>query len=142
MSLVNRMHILHVYQSPSFSGAEGYALEVAIHQAKTSNVTFLVKAGAPLETRVAQAGIKTARSLAGLELAKFDVVILHSTQELKRHWPLIALAKIKARVGGHKTPKVIVYTHIWISHSKIVFRYGNAEHRREVACDSAIAGSV
>lgn len=115
---MNPLRILHVYQSPSFSGAEGYALEVAAHQAKNSNVTFLVKAGAPFEARVAETGIKTATSLAELDLSQFDVVILHSTQELKRHWPRLAIAKMKAKLSGTQGPKVILYTHIWISHSK------------------------
>ena len=115
---MSRLRILHVYQSPSFSGAEGYALENAVHQSKKSSVTFLVKAGAPLEQRVAEAGVKTATSLEQIDLAQTDIVILHSTQELKHHWPRLAFAKLKAKFTGARAPKVILYTHIWISHSK------------------------
>lgn len=114
------MRVLHVYQSPSFSGAEAYALEVALHQSKNFDVSFVVKKAAPLEARVraASSEIKIETKLADVNLANFDVVILHSTQELKHHWPRLALAKIKAKLGGVRAPRVIVYTHIWISHSK------------------------
>ncbi len=117
---MEKMRVLHVYQSPSFSGAEGYALEVALHQSRKCDVTFLLKKSAPLEARVraASSKIDVATEFSDLNLAKFDVVILHSTQELKHHWPRLALAKIKAKVGSARAPRVIVYTHIWISHSK------------------------
>lgn len=118
------MKLLHVYQSPSFSGAEAYALEVAEHHAAAKNqdgqpshdVTFLVRKGAPLHQRIQS--IKTATSLRDVRISDFDVVVLHSTQELKRHWPALALAKLKAKFAGTKSPKVVLYTHIWISHSK------------------------
>lgn len=62
--------------------------------------------------------MKAITSLRGVDLQGFDAVILHSTQELKHHWPALALAKLKAKLTGTKSPKVILYTHIWISHSK------------------------
>ncbi len=118
------MKLLHVYQSPSFSGAEAYALEVAEHHRKATDqsgqplhdVTFLAKINAPLHQRIKTLNVITA--LHEVDLGEFDAVILHSTQELKHHWPRLALAKIKAKLTGRKPPKVILYTHIWISHSK------------------------
>ena len=124
------MKLLHLYQSPSFSGAEAYALEVAEYHAQTSHheVTFLAKAGSPLQERLhsktkfssseKSSPLKLITSLREVNLADFDAIILHSTQELKYHWPALAFAKLKAKLTGTKSPKVILYTHIWISHSK------------------------
>lgn len=126
-----RLRILHVYQSGSFSGAEAYALEVAFHHAENQHVVFLTQAASPLlhkietrpmgtagSTNINSPDLQVATDIAKLDLSRFDFVILHSTQELKRHWLRLALAKLKARLQGRRSPKVIVYTHIWISHSK------------------------
>ena len=45
--------------------------------------------------------------------SEFDVVILHSTQELKTQ----ALKILVTKMSGART-RFVVYTHIWISHSK------------------------
>lgn len=127
------MKLLHVYQSPSFSGAEAYAVEVAEHHAMAKDeagralneVTFLVKKEAPLHQKIKSLkttisdGIFVSTSFGELDPLNFDAIILHSTQELKRHWPALALSKLKAKISGRKAPKVILYTHIWISHSKV-----------------------
>lgn len=115
---MNMLRILHVYQSRSFSGAEAYALDVATHQAKDHDVTFLAAAGSPLETR-ARSNLAKVETVCGrLDLTSFDVVVLHSTQELKRKWLRLAWAKTRARMKRCRVPKVVLYTHIWISHSK------------------------
>lgn len=119
---MNGRRLLHVYQSPSFSGAEAYALEVATHHAGSQDVTFLALKQSVLGDRVqalAKSGVmKLATSIADLDLTSFDAVVLHSTQELKHLWPHLAWAKLRARFAGKRGPEVFLYSHIWISHSK------------------------
>lgn len=114
--------ILHVYQSGSYSGAEAYALEVANHHALTNDVTFLAKAASPLAQRITEMSshskLRLCTKISNSLFADFDVVILHSTQELKTLWPHLAFAKIRAKFTRESRPKVVLYTHIWISHSK------------------------
>ena len=114
--------ILHVYQSPSYSGAEAYALEVATHHASSNDVTFLALDQSVLGHRVpasAKSGTMTlSTSPSSLDFATFDAIVLHSTQELKHLWPRLAWAKFRARITGKPGPKVFLYSHIWISHSK------------------------
>ena len=115
---MNKMRILHIYQSPSFSGAESYALEVASHHAVTHDVTFLAKVDSPLFARLTTAKINVLTKIQSLDLTRFDFIILHSTQELRHHWLRIAVAKFKAGIHRRQAPVVAVYSHIWISHSK------------------------
>lgn len=105
------MKILHVYSSPSYSGAEAYALDVANAQSTDSlnTVRFLCRNGSQLAERVP----REIRVTEPPKFADFDIIILHSTQELKSQWFRI----LKAKISGAST-KVIVYSHIWISHSK------------------------
>lgn len=118
--MMGKQRILHVYQSPSFSGAESYAAEVAIHQAKSADVTFLVRDSSPLASHLKpySSMIKVATAMSEIDLSGFEIIILHSTQELKRHWPRLALAKILSKIRDGRIPRVVLYTHIWISHSK------------------------
>ncbi|MDX9731940.1 MAG: glycosyltransferase family 4 protein [Bdellovibrionales bacterium] len=134
-----QLKILHVYQSASFSGAEAYAMEVALHHARIHDVTFLAFKDSSLSERLAHIVSSSRHAQAGNSESQphfkgrldvqtdasqvcfesFDAVILHSTQELKSHWTKIAKAKLKSKLGlTAKAPKIIVYTHIWISHSK------------------------
>ncbi|CAN5440477.1 glycosyltransferase family 4 protein [soil metagenome] len=115
---MKKLRILHAYQSPSFSGAESYALEVASHHAVTNEVTFLAKADSSLFARATAAKLKVATKIQSLDLNSFDIIILHSTQELRQHWFPIAIAKFKAGLHRRQAPVVALYTHIWISHSK------------------------
>lgn len=124
---MNGRRLLHVYQSPSFSGAEAYALEVATHHAANNDVTFLALKttgetksvlGDRVQALAANGKMKFAGSISELDLASFDAVVLHSTQELKRLWPHFAWVKLQAHLFGKRSPKVFLYSHIWISHSK------------------------
>ncbi|MBK7891465.1 MAG: glycosyltransferase family 4 protein [Bdellovibrionales bacterium] len=106
------MRILHVYTSPSFSGAEAYSVDLARLQSQTHDVTYFAKAASPLAQHV-----KSTTSLrlttTPPDFSNFDVIVLHSTQELKSQWIRI----LKSRFATNR-PKIVVYTHIWISHPK------------------------
>jgi glycosyltransferase involved in cell wall biosynthesis len=113
--------ILHVYQSPSYSGAEAYARDVALWHVKNQNeVVFLAKKESPLFAKLSGDKKELKGSSFHVELDErnidfhsFDAIILHSTRELKAHWPRL----LWARRGGKK-PCIVLYSHIWISHSK------------------------
>lgn len=106
------MRILHIYTSPSFSGAEAYSVDLARLQSRTHDVTYLAKAASPLAQHIeSQTSLKLTTTPP--VFSQFDVIVLHSTQELKRQWIQI----LKSRFAK-KRPKIIVYTHIWISHPK------------------------
>ncbi len=106
------MRILHVYTSPSFSGAEAYSVDLARLQSRTHDITYFAKAAAPLAQHIeSQTSLKLTTSPP--DFSQFDVIVLHSTQELKSQWIRI----LKSRFAK-KRPKIIVYTHIWISHPK------------------------
>lgn len=107
-----RLSIVHIYQSPSDSGAEGYAREMAMAQSRMHEVRFVAKAGAPLEKKMRDASIATHTDFKNIDFTKTDVVVMHSTQELRKHWPRLLWAKLRSNL------KVVVYSHIWISHSK------------------------
>jgi glycosyltransferase involved in cell wall biosynthesis len=117
---MKQLRLLHIYQSPSFSGAESYALEIASFHANSHDVTFLAKSDSPLHSRltVSPNKMKIATKIQSLDLGAFDLIVLHSTQELRRHWFRIAIAKFKTELKREKPPVVSLYTHIWISHSK------------------------
>lgn len=117
--------ILHVYQSPSFSGAEAYAKEFAeYHLSSGHDVGFLALGGSPLANRLHEENkphvgkrlCKVFDSPDAVDWSSFDVIVLHSTQELKLlKWHL---AKLRLFTPKSKRPLVMLYSHIWISHSK------------------------
>ncbi len=106
------MRLLHVYTSPSFSGAEAYAVDLARLQSQKHEVTFFAKAKSPLAKQL-QSHPAIKLTTIPPDFSQFDAVILHSTQELKTQWLRILATKLKAQ-----QPKIVVYTHIWISHPK------------------------
>lgn len=129
-----RKRVLHIYQSPSYSGAEAYARDVALWHAKNLHeVVFLAKAESPLfgkllddmATRENQF-LLVESDIKRLDLSSFDAVILHSTRELKNHWPHLLWSRLKlhfrlrfgSKLGGKTAPLTVLYSHIWISHSK------------------------
>jgi glycosyltransferase involved in cell wall biosynthesis len=137
------LRILHVCPRPNFSGLESYALQMAVAQSSLGHsVSIVVLAGSPLEQRAREAQLtvvtvgktsplsatstSTATSNApshapladGLRvvfplLGDVDIVHIHSTQDLDFMMLPLALAQVRA-----KRPRVILQTHIWISHSK------------------------
>ncbi len=118
--------VLHVYQSPSYSGAEAYAREVALsHVEKKLDVVFLAKLNSPLAEKL-KADVAAARhgkfqlatAASDIDFRNFDAVVLHSTQELKAHWPSLLKARLKSRLRPGFSPIFVIYSHIWISHSK------------------------
>lgn len=126
--------ILHVYQSPSYSGAEAYAKEFAeYHFAQGHHVSFLALPNSPLlkklrsESPLGKKQNAILESPEAVDWQSFDAIILHSTQELKllkwRLAKLRVLAKLqelsdKRRPLPPRRPLVVLYSHIWISHSK------------------------
>lgn len=125
------LKILHVCPRPNFSGLESYALQMALAQkALGHSVSMAVLAGSPLEERAHAANLPlvvlkpgstwSMLSQHGLQLSELlrsneapDIVHLHSTQDLDFMMAPLALSRFSAR-----RPRVIVQTHIWISHSK------------------------
>lgn len=113
--------VLHVYQSPSYSGAEAYARDVALwHAKKQHEVVFLTKAASPLDIKLLSdmAALGNQHFLVEsdinrLHFQSFDAIILHSTRELKNHWP-----RLLWKLARRSTPCTVLYSHIWISHSK------------------------
>jgi glycosyltransferase involved in cell wall biosynthesis len=118
--------VLHVYQSPSFSGAEAYAKEVAeYHQRSGHHVSFLVLSKSPLATKIRGDAViqYIVDSPEQVDWRSFDVIVLHSTQELKNlKWRLakVRLFSQRAQQGApaRRRPRIVLYSHIWISHSK------------------------
>jgi hypothetical protein len=116
-----RKRVLHIYQSPSYSGAEAYARDVALWHAKNQiEVVFLVKAESPLFKKLladmASLGSQNflvESEIQQIDLRSFDSIILHSTRELKNHWPHLLW-----KLAGKSSTSVALYSHIWISHSK------------------------
>ena len=116
-----RKRVLHIYQSPSYSGAEAYARDVALWHAKNQfEVVFLAKAESPLFQKL-RSDMDTLGSqhflveseIQQIDLRSFDSIILHSTRELKNHWP-----RLLWKFVGKSSTSVALYSHIWISHSK------------------------
>lgn len=124
--------ILHVCPRPSFSGLEAYALMLAEGQrALGAQVEFVVLKNSPLEERCVQAGIATRTvDSSALGRVKFiaeigaylsakthpDIVHLHSTQDIDLF--LLPLMHTRFCPLRKSRPKVILQTHIWISHTK------------------------
>lgn len=135
MSTQQRKRVLHVYQSPSYSGAEAYARDVALWHAKNPHdVVFLAKAGSPLSNKlhIDMADLKDLDFLVEtdanqLDFQLFDAIVLHSTRELKKLWPRLLWSRIQSwfskgpvtgKLSGKSDPCIVLYSHIWISHSK------------------------
>lgn len=122
--------ILHVCPRPSFSGLEAYALAMAQGQKNLGHrVEFVVLQNSPLAQRCEKEQIPTLSIRAGTSgwmdlirqvsrrLSRTDrpsVIHLHSTQDLD---PLLIPLLISRVAKGSRT-KVVLQTHIWISHSK------------------------
>lgn len=125
---MRKLKILHIYQSPSYSGAEAYALDIAFNQSERHDVTFLAKASSPLLERAEKlkSSMILATEIQAISISDFDIVVLHSTRELRSLWFRLFLAKLKAKLKklfnaklrSPSAPIVLLYTHIWISHSK------------------------
>lgn len=119
--------ILHVYQSPSYSGAEAYAKEFAeYHHRSGHEVSFLARSASPLAQRLQGERLtEIFESPDEVDWRSFDVIILHSTQELKSlKWRLAKLRLFANSEPGPtpgragRRPLIVLYSHIWISHSK------------------------
>lgn len=116
-----RKRVLHIYQSPSYSGAEAYARDVALWHAKNQfEVVFLAKGESPLFQKLhsdmatfEKQHFLVESDIKQLDLPSFDAIVLHSTRELKNHWP-----RMLWKLAGRSTTCVALYSHIWISHSK------------------------
>lgn len=131
MGSADKLRILHVCPRTSFSGLEAYALAMATGQRDLGHdVSFVVLAGSPLADKCRHAKIPTIDLRSGfsgrLEFLQTigtrlrapdspHVVHLHSTQDVD----LMLMPLLATRFRGTKTrPRVILQTHIWISHSK------------------------
>ena len=111
--------VLHICPRPSFSGLEAYALSLALDQKlRGLKVEMMVLESSPLNEKCTDGQLSTLVSskelAAGIAAGKWQVLHLHSTQDVKIIWPILLLAKFR----GIKLPKVILQTHILISHSK------------------------
>ena len=111
--------VLHICPRPSFSGLEAYALSLAIDQKRRGlKVEMMVLAEAPLLEKCREAELSTLISpndlSSGIATGKWQLLHLHSTQDVKVIWPTMLLAKLR----GIQLPKVILQTHILISHTK------------------------
>lgn len=133
---MNSLRILHICPRPSFSGLEAYALSMAQGQkALGHQITMGVLPSSPLEDKCASAGIETfqipanfsGRLKAISSLSRLlassdrpDIVHLHSTQDLD----MMLLPLFTARTRGANPSRsqgrsrIILQTHIWISHTK------------------------
>jgi glycosyltransferase involved in cell wall biosynthesis len=118
----NQLSILHVCPRPSFSGLEAYALSLAIDQKQRGcNVSFYVLPDSPLALQCQAQNFEIIlpdefknRLKVGIQNRNWDIIHLHSTQDLNSILPSMLGAKFKSL----KLPKVILQTHILISHSK------------------------
>ena len=123
----SHLKILHVCPRPNFSGLESYALQMAVAQkALGHSVSMVVRPGSPLEKRAREAGLALmlvtsttsfTRELSTLLVAhqRPDILHLHSTQDLDLAMAPLAYARA---FGPNDRTRVILQTHIWISHSK------------------------
>ena len=125
------LRILHVCPRPSFSGLEAYAYDTGGAQRELGHsVTYVVLRGSPMAHKCAEAGftlIEIQDSFSGRlnfigkissglrsPTTRPDIVHLHSTQDVD----LMLLPLTVSRLAGGLRPKVILQTHIWISHTK------------------------
>jgi glycosyltransferase involved in cell wall biosynthesis len=130
------MEILHFCPSRSFSGLEQYALAMAVDQKNRGyEVGFVVCPGSRLQEECMRNEIPTIVFNPFMRFASFrfwplfheflakmtslKVIHLHSTQELFHVFGGLILYKIKRRrLAGARKPKVILQTHLWVSHRK------------------------
>ncbi len=113
------LSILHVCPRPSFSGLEAYAFSLAADQkARGLNITMMVLPASRLAEKCASSEISTIFSRKelglGIRAKRWQVIHLHSTQDLAVVLPSLIGAKLR----GIALPKVVLQTHILISHSK------------------------
>ncbi len=113
------LSILHICPRPNFSGLEAYALSLAIDQkARGLNIMMMLLERSPLFEKCEKSGIGSLVSkkefAEGILTCKWQIIHLHSTQDVKVAWPILLYAKLR----GATLPKVILQTHILISHSK------------------------
>lgn len=148
----NKMDVLHVCPSRSFSGLEQYAFELASYQKKKGhNVGFVVCPGSPLESECQRLGIQTVDFLydswrgrwffwrritriLGRE-KNLKAIHLHMTDEVANISVPIFWRRL--RKLWNKRPKIIFQAHIWMSRRKKDFYhrllYSNID---EVWCSS------
>ena len=125
-----RLSVLHICPLPAFSGLESYALSMATGQKKLGHdVAFVALSGSPLADKCEDADIpvieiednlpgklKWITGMIRLFTSEHcpDLVHLHGTQFLD---PMI-LPLFLSRLTRKNRVKVVLQTHIWISHSK------------------------
>ncbi len=113
--MTETLSILHVCPRPNFSGLEAYAFSLALDQkARGLNVAMFVLPNSPLYEKCLNAGIQTLTSSISNEVGSRQIFHLHSTQDLSVVLPSL----IKAKFFKKPRPKVILQTHILISHTK------------------------
>jgi glycosyltransferase involved in cell wall biosynthesis len=111
--------ILHVSTGPSYSGAESYALQTALAQKQHGDDAHIFTASNTALFREAQAAKLPAHTT--WPTLDFDIVHLHSTQELKTYWWRLAAKRLVSRLrrpSASSQPLIILQPHIWIDHSK------------------------
>ncbi len=116
------LSILHVCPRPSFSGLEAYALSLGIDQKqKGCAISFHVLKNSPLAEKCEAQAFEllfkedfSQKLKSGIQTQKWDIIHLHSTQDLDLILPNLFMAKLR----GLPLPKVILQTHILISHTK------------------------
>ena len=111
--------VLHVSTGPSFSGAESYALQTAISQMQLGHEVHIFTAGPTPLFRKAQAAQIQAHIR--WPTNDYDVLHLHSTQELKSFWWRIAVQRLtsfSASEPNKRRSLIVLQPHIWIDHSK------------------------
>jgi glycosyltransferase involved in cell wall biosynthesis len=127
----SNLRILHVCPQPSFSGLEAYALQMAEHQHHAGHqVEMVVLPNSPLEKACSNAGVVCRHKPSGIvgwykyqrdlvaahRSAPFDIIHLHTSQELDPH--IVPLWRLKRANSSATAPRVILQTHIWISSTK------------------------
>jgi len=154
----NKMDVLHVCPSRSFSGLEQYAFELATYQKKKGHeVGFVVCPGSPLESECHRVGIQTidflydswrgrwffwrrVTRILGKE-KHLKAVHLHMTDEVASISVPIFWRKLRKMWNHH--PKIIFQAHIWMQRRKKDFYhrmlYSNID---EVWCSSRPAKSA
>ncbi len=120
--MTNQLSILHICPRPSFSGLEAYALAVASDQKQRGcKISFYVLPDSPLLLQCQEQNFEIIlpsdfkkQLSAGIQNKKWDLIHLHSTQDLNSILPSFLSAKLKS----FRLPKLVLQTHILISHSK------------------------
>lgn len=130
-----KLKILHLCPRPNFSGLESYALQMAVGQRDLGHsVEMIVLAGSPMASRASAAGLNIINLNPGvrakisftktltthlLSNARPDILHLHSTQDLDLAMTPLAIARLASLSSPEpKRTRVVLQTHIWISHSK------------------------